>query len=157
MALRGIIQILDFSRLVSHLSEEHQSIVESIVKKLVKLEGLECQSCVQTLDCEQTPLTVTFTDTELTVFNYMAQGYTNKQIAFELHYSEAAIKRVVTRILREIKVNSRTQAVVTGIKWGILPCPVRRENAGPLPQKGQVREVEDTNRAVKEAEALVKG
>ena len=50
----------------------------------------------------------------------MAKGYKNRKIATELGISEQTIKNHVTSILRKLNANARTEAVVMGLKRGIL-------------------------------------
>jgi len=60
------------------------------------------------------------TSREIEVLNYMAQGYLNKQIAFELGISESTIKSHVSAILSKLDANDRTEAVVIAIKHGLI-------------------------------------
>jgi len=60
------------------------------------------------------------TPRETKILNYIAQGYLNKQIAFELGISEQTIKNHVTSILRKLNANARTEAVVVAIKQGLI-------------------------------------
>lgn len=60
------------------------------------------------------------TSRETQILNYIAQGYLNKQIAIELDISEQTIKNHVTSILRKLNANARTEAVVIGIKQGLI-------------------------------------
>ena len=60
------------------------------------------------------------TPRETKILNYIAQGYLNKQIAFELGISEQTIKNHVTSILRKLNANARTEAVVLAIKQGLI-------------------------------------
>ncbi len=60
------------------------------------------------------------TPRETEILNYIAQGYLNKQIAVELDISEQTIKNHVTSILRKLNANVRTEAVVIGIKQGLI-------------------------------------
>jgi len=60
------------------------------------------------------------TPREMEILNYIAQGYLNKQIAVELDISEQTIKNHVTSILRKLNANARTEAVVVGIKQGLI-------------------------------------
>jgi two-component system response regulator DegU len=60
------------------------------------------------------------TPREMEILNYIAQGYLNKQIAAELDISEQTIKNHVTSILRKLNANARTEAVVVGIKQGLI-------------------------------------
>jgi len=60
------------------------------------------------------------TPRETEILGYIAQGYFNKQIAFKLGISEQTIKNHVTSILRKLNANARTEAVVIGIKQGLV-------------------------------------
>ena len=60
------------------------------------------------------------TSREIEILNYMAQGYLNKQIAFELGISESTIKSHVSAILSKLNANDRTEAVVIAIKHGLI-------------------------------------
>ena len=54
----------------------------------------------------------TLTPHQFRVLMMLGEGLLNKQIAFQLGVSEATIKAHVTAILRKMKVNNRTQAVL---------------------------------------------
>jgi len=60
------------------------------------------------------------TNRETEILEYIAKGFLNKQIASELGISEQTIKNHVTSILRKLNANARTEAVVIGIKRGII-------------------------------------
>jgi DNA-binding NarL/FixJ family response regulator len=60
------------------------------------------------------------TSRESEVFNYMAQGYLNKQIAEVLCVSEQTIKDHIGSIQRKLNVNTRTQAVIIAKKKGVV-------------------------------------
>ncbi|MDP2931118.1 MAG: response regulator transcription factor [Chloroflexota bacterium] len=60
------------------------------------------------------------TQRETGILSYIAQGFPNKQIATELGISEQTIKNHVTSILRKLNANARTEAVVIGIKQGLI-------------------------------------
>ena len=57
---------------------------------------------------------------EIDILKLIAQGYINKEIAFELGISEQTIKNHVTSILRKLNANVRTEAVVVAIKEGLI-------------------------------------
>ena len=110
---------VEFSRLLSKLC---QDIAQAVVDQLVNLKGPEHQSYGLVLDCgEPAPK---LTHRQLKVFDYMAKGYLNKQIALELHYSVSEIKRIVALIIKKMDTTSRTHAVVKGIEQGILCLPI---------------------------------
>jgi DNA-binding NarL/FixJ family response regulator len=60
------------------------------------------------------------TSRETEILNYIAQGYLNKQIAVVLGISEQTIKNHVTSILRKLNANARTEAVIVGLKQGLI-------------------------------------
>lgn len=60
------------------------------------------------------------TTQQVEILNYMAQGYLNKQIAFELGISESTIKTHVTAIFSKLNASDRTEAVVIAIKNGLI-------------------------------------
>ena len=61
-----------------------------------------------------TPLTPRETET----LKYVAEGYSNKQIAHSLGISEQTIKNHVTSILDKLDANDRTHAVVLALRQG---------------------------------------
>jgi len=65
-------------------------------------------------------LILSLTSRETEILDYVAKGFLNKQIASELGISEQTIKNHVTSILRKLNANARTEAVVIGIKRGII-------------------------------------
>jgi two-component system response regulator DegU len=60
------------------------------------------------------------TQRETEILNYIAKGYLNKQIANIVGISEQTIKNRVTSVLRKLNANARTEAVVVGIKKGLI-------------------------------------
>ena len=62
------------------------------------------------------PLTPRETET----LDYIAQGYTNKQIAAELKISDQTIKNHIASIMRKLNANARTEAVILALKQGII-------------------------------------
>ena len=54
------------------------------------------------------------------VLNLVAEGKSNKQIAYEIGVSEATVKLHINALLRALGVTNRTQAVITAQKQGIL-------------------------------------
>ena len=57
---------------------------------------------------------------EIEILNYIAKGYFNKQIGFELNISESTVKTHVTSILNKLNANARTEAVVIAIRHGLI-------------------------------------
>jgi DNA-binding NarL/FixJ family response regulator len=55
---------------------------------------------------------------EMEILKYVTQGYSNKQIAFELGISHQTVKNHMTAILRKLHVDDRTQAAVYALRSG---------------------------------------
>ena len=64
--------------------------------------------------------TPSLTSREKDVLTLMAKGLMNKDIAKELYVSEATVKNHVSSILRKLNASVRTEAVITGIKYGLI-------------------------------------
>ncbi|NJO39396.1 MAG: response regulator transcription factor [Cyanobacteria bacterium RU_5_0] len=59
-------------------------------------------------------------DRELEVLQLMAKGNSNQEISTALSIAEGTVKFHVKNILSKLKVNDRTQAVITALKRGIV-------------------------------------
>ncbi len=57
---------------------------------------------------------------ELEVLSLVAKGKSNKEIAAELFLVEGTVKVHLSNILSKLRVADRTQAVLTGVKMGII-------------------------------------
>jgi DNA-binding NarL/FixJ family response regulator len=57
---------------------------------------------------------------EIEVLNLIAQGLSNKEIASRLDLVEGTVKVHVTSILGKLRVSDRTQAILVGVKQGII-------------------------------------
>lgn len=71
-----------------------------------------------------TPLPVlyeTLTPRELQVLRMMAEGFANKEIAGQLRISDHTVKFHVASILGKLSAQTRTEAVTTGIRYGLVP------------------------------------
>jgi DNA-binding NarL/FixJ family response regulator len=73
-----------------------------------------------TSQSETEDLVSPLTKRETEILEYISKGFLNKQIASEIDISEQTIKNHVTSILRKLNANARTEAVVIGIKRGII-------------------------------------
>ncbi len=62
----------------------------------------------------------TLTHRQSQVLDLIAEGKSNKQIAYEMGVSEATVKLHINALLRCLHVNNRTQAVVTAQKMGLI-------------------------------------
>ena len=60
------------------------------------------------------------TNRQFQVLDLIAQGKSNKQIAYDMGVSESTVKLHINALLRSLHVNNRTQAVVTAQKIGLI-------------------------------------
>jgi two-component system, NarL family, response regulator YdfI len=58
---------------------------------------------------------------EIEVLRLMAEGSSNKAIAWQLHISEHTVKFHVNSILQKLNAESRTEAVMLGLRRGLIP------------------------------------
>jgi DNA-binding NarL/FixJ family response regulator len=81
-----------------------------------ELETLLSQTASATVSAETQVLTAR----ELDVLRMMAEGAANKTIAWKLGISEHTVKFHVASILAKLRAASRTEAVTTGVRRGLL-------------------------------------
>jgi DNA-binding NarL/FixJ family response regulator len=60
---------------------------------------------------------------EVQILDNIAQGMTNKEVAYALAISEQTVKNHMSSILRKLSVNDRTQAVVYAMRQGWIKGP----------------------------------
>jgi len=63
-------------------------------------------------NCDISSRVASLTQQQYRILMMFAQGLLNKQIAYDLHVSEATIKAHATAIFRKLNVRNRTQAVI---------------------------------------------
>ena len=61
------------------------------------------------------------TTREIEIFNYMAEGCSNKMIASELEISGHTVKQHISRMMIKLNANDRTHAVAIAFRAGIIP------------------------------------
>jgi len=71
----------------------------------------------------ETPIFAPLSPREVEILDNIAQGMTNKQVAYALSISEQTVKNHMSSILRKLSVNDRTQAVVYAMKQGWIRMP----------------------------------
>ena len=69
---------------------------------------------------QQHSLKKNLTNRQSQVLDLIAQGKSNKQIAYDMGVSEATVKLHINALLRSLKVNNRSQAVITAQKLGLI-------------------------------------
>jgi DNA-binding NarL/FixJ family response regulator len=72
---------------------------------------------------EATPIFAPLSPREVEILDNIAQGMTNKQVAYALSISEQTVKNHMSSILRKLAVNDRTQAVVYAMRQGWIKMP----------------------------------
>jgi len=86
---------------------------EVAARILHRFQELSGKTEVETL---VSPLTARETE----ILNYVAEGYSNKQIATTLNISQQTVKNHVTSIMLKLNANARTQAVVVAVQKGLI-------------------------------------
>ncbi|ALO41053.1 response regulator transcription factor [Pseudoalteromonas phenolica] len=76
---------------------------------------------VENEDKELAQQVASLTPQQYKVLQYLHEGLLNKQIAYELHISEATVKAHITAIFRKLGVYNRTQAVLIASKLQLEP------------------------------------
>ncbi len=69
------------------------------------------------------PIFAPLSPREVQILDNIAQGMTNKQVAYALSISEQTVKNHMSSILRKLSVNDRTQAVVYAMRQGWIRMP----------------------------------
>jgi DNA-binding NarL/FixJ family response regulator len=69
------------------------------------------------------PIFAPLSPREVEILDNIAQGMTNKQVAYALSISEQTVKNHMSSILRKLSVNDRTQAVVYAMRQGWIRMP----------------------------------
>jgi DNA-binding NarL/FixJ family response regulator len=72
---------------------------------------------------DATPIFAPLSPREVEILDNIAQGMTNKQVAYALSISEQTVKNHMSSILRKLAVNDRTQAVVYAMRQGWIKMP----------------------------------
>jgi DNA-binding NarL/FixJ family response regulator len=72
---------------------------------------------------EAQPIFAPLSPREVEILDNIAQGMTNKQVAYNLSISEQTVKNHMSSILRKLSVNDRTQAVVYAMRQGWIKMP----------------------------------
>jgi two-component system response regulator DegU len=96
----------------------NESLTRPTVAKHVLKQFQDIASIGKAMEAVAAPLT----QRETQILNYIAQGNSNKQIAYILNISEQTIKNHVSSILRKLNANDRAHAVALAMRNGwILP------------------------------------
>ena len=110
---------------VSHSSSTTRSSPKPAVASRVLKEFRELAIYGQ----EAAPIFAPLSPREVEILDNIAQGMTNKQVAYALSISEQTVKKHMSSILRKLSVNDRTQAVVYAMRQGWIRMSA--ESVGP--------------------------
>ena len=91
---------------------------ESVLHPVVARKALD--HFVHAESKSEAPKFQTLTDREIEVLRLAARGHGNKEIASELGLSVRTIQAHLGNIFNKLKVGSRTEAVIIGLKNGLL-------------------------------------
>ncbi|HOG92871.1 MAG TPA: LuxR C-terminal-related transcriptional regulator, partial [Opitutaceae bacterium] len=58
--------------------------------------------------------------TRIGVLKLVAKGLSNREISDALHLVEGTVKLHITNILTKLNVSARTQAILAGVKRGLI-------------------------------------
>ena len=82
--------------------------------------GLLAANTLEEAAAELDPMLEPLTPREQDVLSMMAEGLLNKEIADRLQISEHTVKFHVSSIMGKLDASSRTEAVIRGIRSGIV-------------------------------------
>jgi DNA-binding NarL/FixJ family response regulator len=108
------IDIDELVRLVRHLAggAGHASPPFTTARLLDEVRAGSRRGAIE--DEEYSPLS----PREIEILGFVSQGLSNKEIASILHISDQTVKNNITSILRKLRVNDRTQAVIYALRHG---------------------------------------
>lgn len=62
----------------------------------------------------------TFTERELQILSLLVQGYSNPEIARQLHLAQGTVRNYVSGIIQKLDVSDRTQAAIEALRRGLV-------------------------------------
>jgi DNA-binding NarL/FixJ family response regulator len=98
------------------------------VPAAIKQQVLEHHSDKAEEDLDLAAKVAQLTQQQYKVLYYLTEGWLNKQIAYDLHISEATVKAHITAIFRKLGVTNRTQVVIQAQRLTLEP-PVNKAMA----------------------------
>ncbi|CAH9053287.1 Transcriptional regulatory protein LnrK [Pseudoalteromonas holothuriae] len=102
----------DINRAINTVLEGDYWLPETIKDQVANIEHEDKELAQQV---------ASLTPQQYKVLQYLHEGLLNKQIAYELHISEATVKAHITAIFRKLGVYNRTQAVLIASKLQLEP------------------------------------
>ncbi len=98
-------------------AEQILAAVEAAAAGLVAADPREFEALLPSYTASEPSV---LTAREIEVLRMMAEGEANKQIAWKLNISEHTVKFHVASILGKLNAGTRTEAVTTGIRKGLI-------------------------------------
>lgn len=98
----------------------------STTTESTKFSGFSISEFSESAAASDLPENIRFSEKELIVISYVANGLSNKMIAKSLFLSEGRVKNIISGILRKLNLAGRTQLAVYAINSGIC---VKTESA----------------------------
>ncbi|WP_029750397.1 response regulator transcription factor [Pseudoalteromonas sp. TB41] len=102
----------DIANAINQILEGDTWLPTELKSKVAEIEGEDREIAAQV---------ASLTPQQYRVLQYLHEGLLNKQIAYELHISEATVKAHITAIFRKLGVYNRTQAVLIAAKLQLEP------------------------------------
>ena len=102
----------DIANAINQILEGDTWLPKELKNKVAEIEGEDREIAAQV---------ASLTPQQYRVLQYLHEGLLNKQIAYELHISEATVKAHITAIFRKLTVYNRTQAVLIAAKLQLEP------------------------------------
>ncbi|MCQ8890255.1 response regulator transcription factor [Pseudoalteromonas carrageenovora] len=102
----------DIASAINQILEGDTWLPKELKNKVAEIEGEDREIAAQV---------ASLTPQQYRVLQYLHEGLLNKQIAYELHISEATVKAHITAIFRKLGVYNRTQAVLIAAKLQLEP------------------------------------
>jgi len=104
-------------------SEDEDALFDAIKAGAAALRVLKEFRELAVYGQEAAPIFAPLSPREVEILDNIAQGMTNKQVAYALSISEQTVKNHMSSILRKLSVNDRTQAVVYAMRQGWIRMP----------------------------------
>ena len=99
-------------------AEELIEAIKAAAEGQVQLSPQAAARLIREVRAPESPEALTERETE--VLRYLAQGFSNKEIAYQLTIGEKTVKTHVSSILSKLNVASRTQAALYAVRIGLV-------------------------------------
>ena len=110
----------DISAALNAVLEGELWVPQRVIKQVLEHQSNEAED-----DLDLAAKVAQLTQQQYKVLYYLTEGWLNKQIAYDLHISEATVKAHITAIFRKLGVTNRTQVVIQAQRLTLEP-PVNK-------------------------------